>query len=231
MNLLMTLTASAAALAMSAGMSGASTVAFDILNVSADKGTENEAHVFGAGYGAFTPGGWSWSPASGPSVQTGSMDNIYLSPWAGNATAEANNSYFAVGPNQVTQPQSVTLNFGANVSSFTMLLGSVDTYNNFSFGGLGAVDGTQIANSAGSPCVAGGNPPNGNFGCTVRLRFSVNPSEDGQAYFTTMTVSSSSQAAEFALIPLPASALLLLTGMGALGGLTAIRRRREKASA
>ena len=234
MDMMKTLTSSAAALALSVGLASASTVTFEVLNASPDDGAANQAHIFGAGYGAFTPAGWSWYPASGPSVQTGST-NLYKSPWAGDATAVANNSYFAVGPQ--TGPNPVTLNFGPNVTSFTMLLGSVDLYNEFAFGGLGpAVTGLNIAAAAnlagfGTPCVDSTEPQWGNFNCTVLLRFSVDPSQGGPSFFTTMEVSSDSQAAEFALIPLPASALLLLGGMGVFGGMAAMRRRKEKPSA
>ena len=232
MDMMKTLTASAAALALSVGMASAATVTINVIAASHDGSTlgagSNTADVFAGNYGAFTGGG-VFDPA--PSTNTGTS-GVSRSPWQNTATDLTGRSYFATGPDNPTNPAILT--FGTARSTFTLLWGSVDSYNELTFGGLGSggsditITGSQVAAAVGTQVGAGicGDPSN--FACTVLVSFSL---DNNETFTTVEFFSRGSNAFEFAMIPLPASALLLLGGMGVFGGMAAIRRRKEKPSA
>lgn len=137
--------------------------------------------------------------------------------------AEGTNSYYAVGPNDATSPAIATLTFGSAQSSFTLLWGSIDSYNTLTFnlsgGGTRSFDGGAIASNAGIAC---GSPSN--YACTAKVAFNF---RDGET-FDSVSFGATSQAFEFALapVPLPATGLLLL---GGLGGIAALKRRKKAA--
>ncbi|MGY6411825.1 MAG: Npun_F0296 family exosortase-dependent surface protein [Alkalilacustris sp.] len=244
MGMVRTLSLAGAAVALSAGIAGAATVITihdASRNAWASTPAENRANVFAAGYGAFTPDGATWV-GDGVTVITpppASVSGTVLSPWHNSDNPTPNNTYFAVGGKTETLPNPATLAFKTLQSSFTLLWGSIDEYNQIDFAGeansgageivrtvtgsdiLGAIGSWATLNDLNDPCDATG--ANRNCNALVTLRFSDDFKFSSASFLST----TGQQAFEFATVPLPAPALLLLTGIGALGGLAAKRRRRE----
>lgn len=192
----------------------ADALSFTVLNSSAQNGAANNADVFGASYGAFDLGG-TFSPTTpGINIEVGSANGLNKSPWVDTPLAGVN-SYFSVQPNGAgASSPVVTLTFAAAQSAFNILWGSIDSYNTIKFlgGTTGSqlFTGTQIA-AASSGC---GNP--NNFECVAEVSFS------GGTFTSIEFSSGGSNSFEFATIPLPAAAWLLL---GAAGALVAAKRR------
>ena len=161
---------------------------------------------------------WGVGIASGgfDIVGPGSLGGQYRSPWEGTGD-EATGTYFSVGGTSQPSPQSIT--FDAVITGITMLIGSVDSYNSFLFNEGGAhetlITGTDILTLLGNP---GDNPPEE----VALVRF--------QGPITSLKVSSTQAAAEFAVaaVPVPFAGLLLLTGVG--GAAAAYRRKQRKAA-
>lgn len=188
-----------------------------VLNSSA-QGSGNTAGIdFAQEYGAYTPINASWSADPTFTPPSGNAAGQSQSPFNSNALTD-NRAYFTVGgvAEQGGAPSPVTLTFQAMQTAFNILWGSIDSYNSIAF-----FSGTnQVASYTGDDIVAlgglGGTAAN--FEKVALLYFS---NFDGG--FDSVQFSSSSQAFEFALVPVPAAGFLLL---GALGGLAALRRRK-----
>ena len=171
-----------------------------------------------AGYGTDL-GAATWSVA--PAIVDGSVGGAFRSPYdqlaapgmAGNA------DYFTVGsPGLPGSPATLTL---TNLrKTFSMLWGSVDTYNRVDLCGVSgcvSVTGTQV-HTAGPVNFATGN---------AIVNFSTDFGIQTVSFFSNNGLTNDQAAFEFALapapVPLPAGGVLML---GALAGLVALRRRK-----
>lgn len=205
---------------------GAQAVTVDLINHST-QGGGNTADQYASGYAANTPLNATFSADPTVTPPPGNQSGVYQSPF-NNTVLLDTQSYFSVGGigagGGANSP--VTLTLGAPVDEFTMLWGSIDSYNTIGFYSgatfLGSFSGTDIVNEFS----LGGSPLN--FEQVALLNFS----DFGQDGLTSITFSSgdgvNQQAAfEFALapVPLPASILMLLGGLAGLGGLGVLRRR------
>lgn len=186
---------------------------------SSSQGYGNLASLFGADYAGNTPAGAVFS--ADPLVRVpGNAAGIYQSPF--NYTPrQTTQDFFSVG---ATGPgggaaSPVTLTFGAPVDSFSILWGSIDSYNTIEFfsdaTSLTAFTGADIIDMFRNRFALGGSTIN--YEQVALLTFS----DFGDGGLTGVKFMSSQAAFEFGLapsaVPLPASALLLLGGLGGLG--------------
>lgn len=211
---------------------------------SSTNGAGNQAHIFAPTYDGTTPAGASWS-STAPLVlpPPANEGGVYQSPFnntvLGNSTtsgddATPDNTYFSVGATSGgeggTSPQTLTL--ASAVSEFTLLWGSIDSYNTISLlDGMGSVffsyTGTQLINGA---MIGTGSAPN--FEEVALVTF-VTDMMDSLIY--GVKFESSQAALEFGLnrsagqvvapIPLPAGLLLLLSGLLGLGFLGRLKSK------
>jgi hypothetical protein len=223
--------AAALAAAFGALAFSAQAVSVDLIDTST-QGAGNQAHIFASAYAGYTPAGAVFSDDALVTPPPGSLASLYQSPFNNTALSETQ-SYFSVGTVDRAgdgAPSPVTLTFGAPIDSFTILWGSIDSYNTIEFfsgaASLMAFTGSQIVDMYDLGGLAGANLSN--YEQVALLRFS----DFGQGGLTSVKFTSPQAAFEFALapqpIPLPASALLLF---GALGGLGVISRQRKAATA
>ena len=192
-------------------------------NGSSTQGGGNTAGItFAVGYGANTPVGATWSVDPTWTPPNGNVGGQSQSPFNSNGLTNTQN-YFTVGGTSVPEggaPSPVTLTYGSAQSAFNILWGSIDSYNTIEFfigaSSVFTYTGTQLA----ALLASGSSGPN--FEDVALVNFS-NFENSG---FDSVKFTSTLAAIEFALpapIPLPAGGLLLL---GALGSLTALRRRK-----
>jgi hypothetical protein len=155
-----------------------------------------------------------------PDVVDGYLPSNYRSPYdeLGAPGTPGYSDYYTVGsPNLQVSPATLLLNSARK--TFSMLWGSIDTYNAVEFC-LGAtcdkVTGSEIA--AGIPTNEFGSK-------NAIVRFSSDFDFDRISFYSNEGLSGDRAAFEFAVaaVPLPAGGLLLL---GALGGIAALRRRK-----
>lgn len=224
------LTLAAITLAAAPMTANAATVTITVLNASGDGSTgsaTNTADIYAGNYGGNTPLGATMDG----NVESGSSSLLYRSPW--DSTSKQNlNTFFAVGPAPNT-PNPATLSFGSAQTTFTMLWGSIDSYNEMTFGGLGSGDpavtitGSDVMSyvNAFAPSTCRSSP---NYQCTALLSFSVASGGSGDTFGNLSFYSDGAQAFEFATapVPLPATGFLLLAG---LGGFAAMKRRKKAA--
>ena len=206
----------ALAIGMTAGAAAAAPV-FAVVDWDHQGATNGAGIDFAVGYGAHTPLDSSWTAA--PDTQVGNTTNVAQSPFNSN-TQTAGSTYFSVDPvNTVNNPAILT--FDTLQTVFSILWGSVDVGNSITFwNGMDSwtVTGTQVATAADAALLPNGQ---GNYEISALVNFSGFDNGFDRVQFGSKNI-----AMEFALapIPLPAGGLLLL---GALGGLAALRRRKN----
>jgi hypothetical protein len=219
----------ALAAAFSALAFSAQAVSVTLLDGSPQGMGSNTAHLYASGYAGNSPAWASFSDDPLVTPPPGNLSGVYQSPFNNTPLADSQ-TYFSVGAvngdNGAASP--VTLTFGSPVDSFTILWGSIDSYNTIAFFSgatlLEDYTGTDIINAA----MLGGTPIN--YEQVALLRFS----DFGEGGLTSVRFSSTQAAFEFALaapaaaVPLPASVFLLL---GALGGFGLLSRRRQASPA
>lgn len=209
MQILQKTKAVAFACAIAALIGGAASAATISSGGSSTQGAGNTAGIdFAEGYGAFVPAG---AVATDLPVQTGNAAGQFQSPFNSNALTDTD-SFFAAPKDA---PGSFT--FGSERISFTLLWGSIDSYNILSFDNGFSITGTELIAELG----LGGTPDNFEEVALVTFDFE-NP-------FTTVTfLSDGRNAFEFAMapVPVPAAGLMLLTALGGVG----LARRRKKVS-
>ena len=145
---------------------------------------------------------------------TGSIDNVRRSPWEGT-------SFYTDGVyTSVSGGATAEYDFTIRQIGLSFVWGSPDDYNDLEIVLMGpggtstTINGTLVM------------PPEAVGANLVTIT---------DVTFDRLIFTSGANAFEFANlaatpIPLPAPALMLLTGMGALGGVAALRRRREAKS-
>jgi hypothetical protein len=206
-------------------------VSFSVGPSSPQNGTDNEADLFASNYSAFLPTGASWTSAPN-TVASGSSNSDHKSPWV-DTSLEGTNSYWSV---EITGNGSnpAELKFNSLQSAFTILWGSIDSYNKVRLGNSntgswsdvldGAAVASEIGAGAGNDC---GSPET--FECVALVTFSAG---DGSNTFGAFDIiefeSDGKNAFEFGTIPLPAAAWLLL---GVSGALVAAKRRSARHAA
>jgi hypothetical protein len=215
----------------------ANALGFSVLNSSSNL-SGNTAGDFASEYGAKLDTGWVWTVA--PNTVTPPPDSssgLFLSPWAnpasGSAALQDINSYWNVQPKgDGASPDPTKLSLGGVTSVFTMLWGSIDVENTIEFfnagTSVGSVSGTDIATSG-----LGGTADNcsldttNSYGCVAEVSFTYSPGFD-EIHFGAGSPDDPRNSFEFATVPLPAAAWLLLGVSGALVG--AKRRSARKAA-
>ena len=207
---------------------GAQAASVNILDSSV-QAAGNDADVYAAGYGGTTPLGAAWSGAA-PLVSPppGNVTGIFQSPFNNTGIVESQ-SYFSVGsPGGSGGGLSpATLTFTTIQSAFTMLWGSIDTYNTIQFFNGAASVGTWTGDTIAAMVGLGGSSPN--YEVVALLNFF-----DFDTGFDSILFTSSQAAFEFGLapVPLPAGLLLFLSGLFGIGFLGRYKvRRGEPASA
>lgn len=230
----------AISLALAASSSWA--VSYTVLDHSTNSGG-NTADVFAGSYGGHTPVGATWhafvqqGQSSNPIVTPppGNSHNNFLSPFA-NTGLQETQTYFSVGGadgGSGVQSITATLTFADPIQdSFRFLWGSIDSYNTIKFnmddGNDFSFSGTDIANFLNAGYTLGLTGPN--YDHVALLSFTGFEQYGG---LKSINFRSETAAFEFGLapIPLPASVLFLFGGLGGLGGLRFLSRRKSAATA
>lgn len=212
------------------------------------RGPTNDAGInFALDYGANTPTGATWT--DDPSVPYGSARGLYQSPFHSN-TLTATNAFFSVGgavtPNDPTvpaspSPASLLWSAGADQSSFSILWGSIDTFNVLNFKNNGtlvySLTGTAVANlinsTFGTSLAASSS---GGFGAVALLSIAFS----GRDVFDEVQFVSTAAAFEFALavpppistlsVPAPTNGLLFGAAFACLALGYGLRQRHRVAS-
>jgi hypothetical protein len=171
-------------------------------------------------YGVDNAGVWLDAPA----IVDGSASGQYRSPF--DELGSTGNDYYTVGsPAPNLAPSPAVLEVDAT-NTFTMLWGSIDTYNSVLFS-----NGTDTLLVTGSDIIAALN--GGVMGTTNAIvDFTLDFAFTTVSFFSNNGVANGKDipAFEFALaaVPVPAAGLLLLTAVGAAA---ALRRRKAVTAA
>ena len=219
-----------AAILLSATVGASAAVVVSLIDTST-QGAGNTAHVYAGTYNGTTPAGATWSSNPLVTPPPGNLSGVYQSPF-NNTPLLGTQTYFSVGGEDSANngaPSPVTLTLASALNSITLLWGSIDSYNTIAFYSgatlLEDFTGTDIINMF----ALGGSPAN--FEQVALLTFTVVPDDIARIVggFDSIVFTSTQAAFEFALqgavVPLPAAAWLLVSGLAILGA--AARRRRR----
>jgi hypothetical protein len=176
------------------------------------QGAGNTANVYAGNYNGTTPTGATWS--SDPLVvpPPGNLSGVYQSPF-NNTPLLDTQSYFSVGGVDAVgdgAESPVTLKYATSQNSFSLLWGSIDSYNTLEF-----LQGSTVRLSLSGATLGGflgGSPPN--YEQVALLAFSFGANE----LFNTVRFISTQAAFEFALpgvrsVPEPGTLALIALGL------------------
>jgi hypothetical protein len=212
-----------------AGVTASSAVTMSIVDSSPQGGANTAGVTYAVGYNASTPINATWTSGDDPTVipPPGNSSGVYQSPFNSNGLTNSQ-SYFSVFTSDSEgdgAPSPATLTFSDLQNSFSLLWGSIDTYNTLEFLNSG---GTAFATFVGADIMTAlGIPVVTNSEMVALVNFVFGTGEE----FQGVRFSSSQAAFEFALVPLPAAGLLLLAGIGGLFGVSSLRRRQGSTTA
>ncbi len=166
---------------------------------------------------SFTPD--AASPMAG--VYAGSIPNTSTSPFTGTSIGSSLSNYLSAEPSD-----NVTLAFASPQSSFSLLWGTVDTYNSLN---LQVLDGSTVTSTITVGGAAVASAIGGGFNANGTTPAFVTISDLGT--FTSIVATSTQQAFEFAAAvgstAVPEPATLALFGLGLLG-LGFVQHRRSR---
>lgn len=228
---------------------GAPAVTFDIVAASR-QGSGNDADAYAGTYDGTTPLGAEWfngafkplgdgslTAASAPLVTPppGFESGAYRSPFQNTPLGETQ-TFFSIGGSKTKEDgvtngggTPMTLEFaGSGVTKFSFLWGSIDSYNEIEFfdedqTSLGFLLADTLNGFINSVFDPEGNEP----GLENVALLSIFAEQDFAIKYIAFSSTTAALEIAFqnpALVPLPASGLLLI---GALGGLYGARRRRK----
>lgn len=154
---------------------------------------------------------------TGGAIVSGSSSGQYAAPVGGTA------NYFTVGGTGAASPAVISLVGFGSISTISLLLGSVDSYNTISFGTLMGSTFTSVASFTGTQIY---NLANGNQGISSLATFTFSGADQ---LINAMQVTSTNPAAEFdnititSAVPEPGTWAMMLLGFAGVG--YSMRRR------
>jgi hypothetical protein len=214
----------------------------DVSNPLAPVNGSGAGTDYAPNYGAFVPGGYT-AGASGtvvgpaPVATSGNSSQKQSVFFDNPAVNQDGRGYWIAGGTTGIGPTPAYLTANEITNTFTLLWGSIDTYNTISFlnsagNVVASFTGTQVVNGAtvtSGPTLASiaSNPTTGagNYNIVALLTFDLTQ-EGGFKY---VQFESRTNAFEFALVPIPPAALLFGTALAGVGFMS--RRKKAQAAA